>query len=153
MKYFNITLNILIVTLVITFVAYIGYNFIYPLNFSNQSTGKIMGVDIEYSSENENIVYNCINQYISAYFQKDYDKIDNALFLNARRNNDIYASISENLSSLNENEILISKIELLANNIYKVEYILDNTEEDIILKIDQSKESFSVYYDSLLESV
>ena len=153
MKYFNIVLNILIIIFVITFVAYIGYNFIYPLNCSNQSTGKIMGVDIEYSSENENLVYNCINQYISAYFQKDYDKIDNALFLNARRNNDIYTSISENLSSLNQNEILISQIELLANNVYKVEYILNNTKEDMILKIDKSKEKFLVYYDSLLESV
>ena len=35
----------------------------------------------------------------------------------------------------------------------EVEYILNNTKEDMILKIDKSKEKFLVYYDSLLESV
>ena len=151
MKYFNIAINIFIIMLVITLVGYMCYNFIYPLNFSKESTGRLVGVDIEYDSENENLIYNCINQYIYAYSQNDYGKIDKALF--TRKNNDIYTSVSQYLSSLSELEILISKVYLLANNVYKVEYILNNTKEDMILKIDKKKKKFLVYYDSLLESV
>lgn len=151
----NKIVNIFFIITIVFVIFYIGVSIAFPLFFSKNSNGKIMGKDFEYDNNIENALYSCLDIYIEAYLSsdgKDFSSVDKMLPLALRKNNDMYLNVYQKLNSNTNNDILIEKIERIFDTIYKVDYIFsDKYNEVIIINVNINNKTFDILYDSLID--
>ena len=158
MKLLNKLLNIYIFLLILVIIMSGFIYFVEPMLYNTNSKGKQLEnfEDYRYISEG-------LGQYLMYYKENDIDALKKCTSLFKRAEDSKYMDVCQNYIKNNYNSLQINNIEKCYNNVYIIEYYINVDNKDnllnepdtkkVIIKINKSKESFQIYYDSLLDII
>ncbi len=153
MEKLNIYLNRIIALLVIIFILLISFNAIEPLFYNNNSVGKTIENYDNYSK----IAY-AFNTYLNLYKKSDLSSLKKCTALLKRQDEKKYEDVYTNIFKDKNISSRINNISKKINNVYIIDYTLNvNLENEsnhkLIVKIYNIKNTFSIYYDSLIDDI
>lgn len=91
--------------------------------------------------------------YFDLYKQKDYEGIEDTLAYTITEDEAVYKEYSKYVSLWKDDEIIIDEVKKKGNNKFIVKYSIKTDENStLIIKIDDNKKTYKIFYDSILES-
>lgn len=91
--------------------------------------------------------------YFELYKKKDYDGVEEALSYTITKDEDVYQEYSKYVSLWKDDEIIIGDVKKKGSDVFIVKYSIKTDENSkLIIKIDNNKKTYKIFYDSILES-
>ena len=142
-RFLKIFLGIMIVLLSIYIVFSIIIN-----NFVKTPLEKFKGTQIGNFEELKNaqvMVENYINIFVNHY----YNNLDILLDKNIKKDISTYNAITDSIST---GKVFITDVLKDTSNNYLIKYTIENnTQEEMLVKVNENNMTYIIYYDSLLE--
>lgn len=158
MKLLNKLLNIYIFLLILIISIYGFVYFLEPMLYTVNSKGK----ELE-NFEDYRYISDGLGQYLMYYKDNNIEALKKCTALFKRAEDYKYMDVCQNYIKDNYHYLQIKDIQKCYNNVYIIEYYInvDSNEnllnepdiKKVIIKINKSKESFQIYYDSLLDII